>query len=190
MRLGLFGLTVLAVAGWGTSAMAADPGAVPPVGAVQTVTARPGVVPPGTSLVVETNDAIRTHRALRGTIYDGRVAESVQDQSGNVLIPRGSPVELVVRSLPYLGPGGVGMTELAIDARAVIVNGVTYPVETQVAPPNAGGLAIQQHSAQWLGGGETTGRVLTVGNRINVPADAMLAFRIEDPIRLQGYSRQ
>jgi hypothetical protein len=116
--------------GWATltllssiSCIAANKAALLPIGPVRTVTLEPGVVRPGTVLVVRTNDAVRTSKAYRSTIYLASVAESILDQNGTVLIPS----ELVVRYLPYLGPGGVGMTVLTLDIGAVTVSGVRYP---------------------------------------------------------------
>lgn len=146
--------------------------------AVHTVTAEPGVVPPGTFLVVRTSDTVSTRRAYRGTIYDAIVAEDVLDQSERVLIPKGSPIELAVRSFSFLGPGGVGMTELRLAALTVTVNGVRYPVETGETHEGLG--------ANRTGSGEGS-QLMTRGGGINVPTGTLLTFRIEDPIRLRGY---
>jgi hypothetical protein len=192
MRLYVFGFTVLAAAGLSSciGTGRADRAASLIPRPVRPVTAEPGVVPAGTWLVIRANDGVNTQRAFRGTIYDASVAEDVLDQNGSILIPKESPVELVVRSLSYLGPGGVGMTELTLGVHAVSVNGVRYPVVTETEePPNAGGLGVDRHAAKLIGGGEAAGQVLTVGSRISVPAETRLAFQIVDPIRLRGYRR-
>ena len=125
-----------------------SPADVLPPGPVSNVAEEPGVVPAGSSLVVQTEDAITAVRAMRATIYTANVAEDVVDQDGTVLIPKDSPVELGVRSLPYLGPGGVGMTELILEVRAVTVKGIRYPVATASANPGAGGLGLERASAR------------------------------------------
>jgi hypothetical protein len=163
--------------------------AVSPLGPVRTVTAEPGVVPPGTSLVVRTGDSVSTRRELRGTIYTATVAEDVVDQNGTVLIPTESPVELAVRSLPYLGPGGVGMTELVLEVRSLTIRGFSYPVATVSETPGAGGIGVDRNAAKLVAGDAAAGEVVTAGRRINVPADTLLAFRIDDPIRLTGFRR-
>ena len=43
--------------------------------------------------------------------------------------------------------------------------------------------------AKWIGGNEAGSEVQTRGHRISVPARAVLAFHIADPIRLRGYDR-
>jgi 3D (Asp-Asp-Asp) domain-containing protein len=177
MELWPFILTALTVAG----------AAVPPIGPVRTVTVEPGVLPPGTQIMVRTSDTVRTHKAFRSTVYGATVAEDIMDQNGTVLIPIGSPVELVVRSVPYLGPGGVGMTQLRLEVRAVTVNGFRYPVATGSEKPGAGGLWLDRDTAKWVSGDTAAGAVVTAGPKIYVPADSLLAFRIDDPIRLIGY---
>ncbi len=172
------------------SGIAADNAGLIAIGPVHTVTLEPGVVQPGTALVVRTKDAVRTNKAYRSTVYLASVAEDILDQNGAVLIPRESGVELLVRSLPYLGPGGAGMTVLTLDVGAVTVGGVRYPVETHDERPGAGGIGVDRGAAKWVGGDEAASHVVTRGRRINVPADTLLAFQIQAPIRLQGYRRQ
>lgn len=185
----ILGLTTLTVVALG-NCMAADNTGVPAINPVHTVTAEPGVVPPGTSLVVRTKDAVRTHRAYRGTVYLAGAAADVLDQSGAVLIPRDSPIELVVRPLSYLGPGGVGMTLLTLEIDAVTVGDVRYPVETHDEAPGPGGIGVNRGAAKWIGGSEqAAGPVVTRGRSIKVPADTLIAFQIQAPIRLRGYQR-
>ncbi len=187
MRLLSFALTMLTVTSFNNS-FGADRAASLPLGPVHAVTSEPGVVPSGTSLVIRTNDSVATRKAYRGTVYDASIADDVLDQNGSVLIPKESPVELVVRSLTYLGPGGVGMTELTLAMRSVTVNGVRYPVETRTDRPGAGGIGVDPSPARPVGN-ETAERLVTQGRRIDVPVETMLAFQTEDPIRLRGYLR-
>jgi hypothetical protein len=189
MRLLILGFTITAVAGLSGCTEPGGAGHVVslPDAPVHTVTAESGVVPPGTSLVIRTNDIVSTDRALRGTIYPASIAKDVLDQDGRVLIPKASPVELAVRPLTYLGPGGVGMMELALAIQAITVNGDRYPVATESGEPNAGGLGLDRYTPKWAGDGHAPSELMTRGSRINVPAEAVLAFQIDDPIRLKGY---
>jgi hypothetical protein len=104
MRLQVVSFTLLAVIGLSSCnrTVRADRDALVPPGAVRIVTSEPGVVPAETPLVVRTNDTVSTDRAFRGTIYDGSLAEDVLDQSGTVLIPKESPVELGYFRLGFL----------------------------------------------------------------------------------------
>lgn len=190
MRLHILGVAILTVATLSSriDASRVKGAAVLSRGAVRAITTESGVIPSGTSLIVRTNDTVKTHRAFRSTAFMASVAEEVLDQNGAVLIPKESPAEMVVRSLSYLGPGGAGMSELRLELSAVTVHGVRYSVDTD-REPLAGGLGLDNGAAKWIAGREASGRVLTRGRRINVPTNTVLAFQIEDPIRLRGYQR-
>lgn len=185
----IFSFATLTVVALGNCLAADNAGAIA-ISPVHAVATEPDVVPPGTSLVVLTKDTVKTRKAYRSTVYFASVATDVLDQDGAVLIPRESPIELVVRSLPYLGPGGVGMTILTLDIDAVTVRGVPYPVETDDKAPGAGGIGVDRGAVRWIGGSEeAAGHVVTGGHGINVPANTLLAFQIQAPIRLRGYAR-
>src|SRR5580700_883296 len=181
-----FALMTLASVGACLGQDLANPADPPPLGPLRIVAEEPGVVATGSSLVVQTDDAVTAVRAMRATIYFANVAEDVVDQNGTVLIPKDSPVELGVRSLPYLGPGGVGMTELILELRSVTVKGLRYPVATASEAPGAGGLGRARSGPRWVGGRAAQGEVLTSGSRIKVPARTLLAFQIAEPVRLTG----
>lgn len=191
MRIHIVNIAILAAVGLSGCMGAArtDLPELRPPGPVQTVTTEQGVVPPGTALVIRTNDNVITSKAYRDTVYDASVAEDVVDQHGTVLIPKGSPVELGVVSISFLGPGGEGMTKLVLGVRALTVNGMRYPVETAGNGwDRDGGLEEDRFTAKWVGGGGED-RVLTSGRRIDVPTGTLLAFRTDDPIRLKSYQR-
>jgi hypothetical protein len=189
MRHLILDLATLTVVALG-NCLAADSADAIAIGPVHAVTAEAGVVPPGTSVLVRTKDAVKTGKAYRGTIYFASAATDIVDENGVVLIQRESPIELVVRSVSYLGPGGVGMTLLTLDINAVVVRDVHYPVETDNEKPGAGGIGVNRGAVRWIGCSEESARhVVTRGARINVPADTLLAFQIQAPIRLRGYQR-
>jgi hypothetical protein len=185
----------------------------PPAGPVQTTTTERGVVPPGTSLVIRTNEEINAGDAAAGRTYSAIVAEDVVNQYGDILIHKNSPAELVVLEADR---GGVaGSSELTLGIRSVTVHGVRYPLETAAEEfEGREGLGANRRTAVWVGGGAALGsivgaiagggtgaaigaatgaaagglgQVLTRGDRIRVPAETLLTFNTEDPIRLQGY---
>jgi hypothetical protein len=78
--------------------------------------------------------------------------------------------------------------QLALDIEAINIKGVFYPVGTGGRPPLDGGLWARRYSAHWVGGAAVE-HFATYGDRINVPANALLAFQIEDPIRLRDRRR-
>lgn len=190
MKLFIAGFAVLTTIALSSCIAAAPPNRAGFLSATpaRITTAEPGVVPSGTSLLIRTNETVSTRRAARGTVYEAFVAEDVLDQNGSILIPKASPVELVVRSLPYLGPGGV-MTELTLGVRSITVNGATYPVETKTGTPDTGGFVADSDAPSVVGAGDSARQPITTGQRISVPSQTLLSFRIADPIRLRGYSR-
>jgi len=185
MRLYIVGLTLLAFARLTIGIGHAGTTAVPTLGFVGIVTVESGVVPPGTPLLVRTTEVVSTDKASRTAIYGGQVAEGVQDQNGNVLVPSMSPVELAVNQVAFLGPGGVGMWELVLDIRAMTVKGVRYEVET--AEGTSKGAGFEPQGAAAIAAEGRTRHVLTSGRRINVPAGTVLKFLTAEPIRLRDY---
>src|SRR5688572_11898891 len=69
-----------------------------------------GTIPNGTTIPVRTDDEINVTKT-DGRIYTGGVAEDVKDTRGDVALPRGTPVELIVRM--------VGPQEYALDLESV-----------------------------------------------------------------------
>jgi hypothetical protein len=185
MRLYTAGLTVLLLAGLTIGIGHVDPAAAPTLGFVRIVTVESGVVPPGTQLFIRTNEVVSTNRAFRSAIYGGQVAEGVQDQNGNVVIPSMSPVELTVKKVGFLGPGGVGMWEFVLDIRAITVKDVRYEVET--AEGRNRGAGFEPQGALAVAAEGPTHHVRTSGRRINVPAGTVLKFQTAEPIRLRDY---
>jgi hypothetical protein len=189
MKRLLIDLAILTIVVSGTC-LAANSADGIPVGPVRVITAERGVVPPGTAIVVRTGDKVKTGKAFRSTMYFASIATDILDENGDALIPRDSPVELVVRSVPYLGPGGVGTTLLTLDIDAITVRDVRYPVETDDKRPGPGGIGVDRDSATWICANEDAAHlVITRGHSIDVPANTLLAFPIQAPIRLRGYQR-
>jgi hypothetical protein len=171
-------------------------------------------IPAGTTINVRTNQSINA-KDSNGQVFSGYVDEDVRDRRGNIAIPRGSDVELVVRKL--------SRTDLALDMDSVMVNGQRYGIETQENVVEAGqdqGLGANKRTGKYVGGGAVLGaiigaiagggkgaaigagagaaagagaQVLTRGRSIDVPAESLLTFRLEQPMRLgiadQGYMR-
>jgi hypothetical protein len=156
MTISTFGFALMTMASVGAClgqdlASPADP---PPLGPVRIVAEEPGVVPAGSSLVVQTNDAVTAVRAMRATIYSANVAEDVVDQDGTVLIPKDSPVELGVRSLSYLGPGGAAGTG-STNWSGFELRGATnsyFAVEAEWYVPSVSAeTGIATYSTIWIG---------------------------------------
>ncbi len=179
-----------------------------PAGPVQTATTEPGVIPSGTTFAVRTNETISSDQP--GKTYPSQVAQDIVDQSGTLLVPKGSPAQLIILQT---GSGGtVGTPTMELGVHSVTVNGKTYNVTTAGATERGDeGLGRNRRTAEMVGGGAVLGtligavagggkgaaigaavgaaggaaaQVLTRGKEIRVPAETVLTFRLNQPWRL------
>jgi hypothetical protein len=133
------------------------------------------------------------------------------DPNGVVVIPRGSPARLAVVSNDESTTGG---HNLSLALQSIQVNGRNYVVETNTTNGGAGGTGIgkNKRTAEYVGGGAVVGtvigaiagggkgavigaiagggagagaQVLTKGRQVNVPAESVLTFRLDQPMRLR-----
>jgi hypothetical protein len=140
------------------------------------------------------------------------VAQDITDETGRVVIPRGSQAELVVRNVEDQGTV-TGNSELALALNSVTINGQRYMVNTQtVSQENNEGIGKNKRTATMVGGGAVLGtligaiagggkgaaigavtgaaagagaQVLTRGKEVKVPAESKLKFRLDQPLYLQ-----
>ena len=181
-----------------------------PSGPTQTNTADRNLIPAGTSLIIRTNESIETKQA--GKTYSAEVAENVENQSGQILVPRGSPAELVV--LETSGGGTVGTPTLALGVRSITVNRRRYTITTAAHEQQGKeGIGANRRTAEMVGGGAllgtligaaagggkgaavgavlgaaggATAQVLTRGGEVRVPAETLLTFRLEQPWQMNA----
>jgi hypothetical protein len=173
-----------------------------------------GTIPNGTTIPVRTNEEINVTKA-DGRVFTGSVDEDVKDTRGNVALPRGTDVELMVR--------GVGNNEYALDLESITVNGNRMGVQTDnaaVAPEKEEGLGANSRTGRYVGGGAAIGaiigaiaggkkgaaiggavgaaggasaQVLTRGKAVKVPSESLVTFRLQQPLRTgvadNGFSR-
>jgi hypothetical protein len=172
----------------------------------------PGLIPAGTTFAIRTNQEINTAQA--GQTFSAQVEQDIMDQSGGLLVPKGSPAELIVVETSSGGTTGTRTMELAV--RSVSVNGRSYPIVTGGLERRGDeGLGANRRTAEMVGGGAVLGtligaiagggkgaaigaavgaaggataQVLTRGEEIRVPAESVLTFRLDQPWRLEGYS--
>jgi len=158
----------------------------------------------GTFIPVRTTQAIASSRS-DGHIYAGVVAEDVWDDYSRLAapaIPRGSRVELVVRTAPD--------NDLILDLQAVYAHGQRY--ELNAAPERIDSVEGHRRSddrAGFVGGGAILGTVIGAiagggkgaaigaaagaatglslsyrGRSVRVPAGSMLTFRLDRPLEI------
>lgn len=171
-----------------------------------------GRIEGGTQITVRTTENI-DERSLDDRVFAGEVAEDVTDMSGRVAIPRGSPVELVVRDERD--------GDMVLDLDSVVINGQRFGVragnERVDAAPRRDD---DRRTGTYVGGGALLGTIigavtgggkgaligaaagaaagagagiLTRGHEIRVPQDALVTFRLERPLDVgaadEGYDR-
>lgn len=167
-------------------------------------------IPAGTNIVVRSNEAIDSTSASEGQTFPASVSQDIVDTAGNVVVPRGSEAELVVRNAN--SGGTTGSPDLVLDLQSLKVGNQRYLVSsTPVTETNNQGLGKNKRTAEMVGGGALLGtligavagggkgaaigavagaaagagaQVLTRGKEVKVPAETQLTFSLQQPIKL------
>lgn len=162
------------------------------------------VIPSGSEIVVRTNEAIDSGISGQDRAYYAQVDHDVVDASGNVMVPRGSDARLIVRN--------IGNNRIALDLQSVTVNGRSYVVNSDdVTRAGRQGVGENRRTGEFVGGGAVLGtllgaiagggkgaaigalaggaagvgaEVLTKGDRVKVPAETVLTFRLDSALNL------
>lgn len=171
-------------------------------------------VPDGTELVVRTNEAIDSTNAAEGRTFSGTIDQDVTGASGQVLIPKGSNTDLIIRKVS--SGGTTGSPEVALDIQAINIGGHHYVVSTSdIKQGNNSGIGKNKRTGEYIGGGAAVGtvlgaiagggkgavigaiagaaaggtaQVLTKGKEVKVPAETTLKFRLDRPLTLRATS--
>jgi hypothetical protein len=166
----------------------------------------------GTALSVRTNEVIDSRNATEGQAFTGTIATDVLDNTGSVVIPAGSDVELVIRSAN--GGSLSSASELMLDLNSVTVDGSKYFISTDDLERQGGqGVGANKQTAIMVGGGAALGsiigavvgggkgaaigaaigggaglgtEVLTKGKQVRVPSETILNFKLDQDLRLQA----
>jgi hypothetical protein len=161
-------------------------------------------IPAGTNVKVRTDQAIDVRERANGRVYTGRVAEDVRGDSGNILIPRGANAELVVQN--------VSERDMVLDLESISFGGRRYMVNAEAYDRSRHeGVGSNKRTGEFVGGGAALGailgavagggkgaaigavaggaagagtQVLTKGSAINIPAESVLTFRVDQPLQL------
>ncbi len=162
-------------------------------------------IPNGTQLAIRTNEVIDSATSAVGQQFSAVMYADVLDSSGAVVIPKGSDVELVIRS--------TAGSDLVLDIDSLVVAGQRYVVSTSDLEQKGGqGIGANRRTAEMVGGGAAVGaiigaivgggkgaaigagvgaaggagvEVLTKGKEVRVPAETILNFRLDTDLRLQ-----
>jgi len=104
-------------------------------------------------------------------VYYGIVDQDVRGNNGQLAIPRGSKVELIVRVERD--------NDLILDLESVMVNGQRYAIQTEanrVESPRDNSLVGAIVGA--VNGGQVRGR------SVRIPRETLLSFRIDRPLSI------
>jgi hypothetical protein len=170
-------------------------------------------IPPGTDITVRTMNSIHADAPDENRVYEASVDREVRDRDGQVAIPRGATAELVVRRvegndlLLDLRAVRVNGRRYILDTEDVVEHG-GHEKE---------GVGENRRTGKYLGGGALIGGIIgaiagggkgaaigaasgaavgagaqmaTRGRTVRVPAESLLTFRLEHPIRITEYSNQ
>jgi hypothetical protein len=185
--------------GSGTAARNSVPST--PKGPVATSPAAHGVIGAGTELVIRTTEAISSTRDEAGKTYSAEVANDIVDQGSNMLVPKGSRAQLTL-----LATGdNTEASDRQLAVLSITVNGKTYQVTA--APQGSGTAAGSASSGNSTGSadraaflGEVLGETRAAagversdqpkarGKEVNIPANTVIRFRLENSILLKGYT--
>jgi hypothetical protein len=169
-------------------------------------------VPAGTELAVRTNEAIDSKVAKENQTFSGQIEQDVLGPSGEVIVPKGSPVELVIRKIS--AGGMTGSPEMVLDVQAITVASRRYVVSTADMEQKSGtGIGMNKRTAEMVGGGAALGtilgavagggkgaaigalagtaagagaQVLLKGKEVRVPTETILTFKVDQAISLQA----
>lgn len=177
----------------------------------------PNEVPAGTQIKIRTDHQIEARDQSDGRVYGGTVAEDVMGPDGKLLIPRGAVAELVVAN--------VGPRDMRLDLDSITIRDHRYMVAASTYNrARHEGIGENKHTGEFVGGGALLGTIvgaiagggkgaaigmlagagagagaehLTRGNFINIPAESIITFRLQQPLRLgrgewahdRGYTR-
>ena len=169
----------------------------------------PETIPVGTEIAVRTDEAITIKERSNGRTYAGSVSQDVIAGDGTLLIPRDSRAELAVRS--------VDDSDLVVDLESVTVNGRRYAVNAESYNRSRGtGLGKNKRTGEYVGGGAVNGTIIgaiagggkgaaigaiagggagagaqvaTRGKAINIPAESVLRFKLNQTLESGSGSR-
>jgi hypothetical protein len=167
---------------------------------------------PGTEISVRNEETIDSSKAVEGQTFPAEVTQDVLDAAGNVVIPRGSNAQVVIRSASK-GGRFRGTSDLVMDLASVSIDGRKYELSTaDLAERGHSGIGANRRTGEFTGGGAAIGaiigaiagggkgaaigagsgagagaltQILTKGT-IKVPVETVLTFRLDQPLRVRA----
>jgi len=179
------------------------------------VTTRTYELAVGTEVPVRSEETIDSARAAEGQTYAAEVTTDIRDANGDVVIPSGANAQIVIRSA---AKGGRirGSSDLVLDLASVSVGGQMYQISTtDMVKQGKTGMGANKRTAEYTGGGAAIGaiigaiaghgkgaalgaasgagagaitQIVTKGGSIKVPAETVLTFKLDRPLRVVAAS--
>jgi hypothetical protein len=168
-------------------------------------------LPVGTKVAVRTFETIDSATSSEGHTFPGEVTKNVVDGTGKIVIPARSNVEIVIKSASK-GGRFRGTSDLVLDLKSVTIGGKRYGIETAaISKVGKQGLGANKRTATYTGGGAALGAIIgaiagggkgaaigavsgagagaatqtiTKGGSIKVPAETILTFQLDHPLRI------
>jgi len=164
-------------------------------------------LPQGTQIKVRTDSSIPAKPAA-DTHFSATISKDVTDSSGNVLIPHGSPAQLVAV------PTEDGK-DTNLDLRTVTINGKRFLLEAKGKSTGGEGLGANKRTGMYVGGGAAIGAVLgallgggkgaaigaivggaggagtqvMTGKKKDLPAETELTYKLAEDLQLTPMTR-
>jgi len=159
---------------------------------------------------VRTNERIDSRDVVEGQTFSAQIEEDIRDTDGSVAIPRGSDVWLVTRRVEVNG-------DITLDVDSISVSGRRYRVSTsdEELQSRKDGVGGNARTGRYVGGGAVLGaiigaiagggkgaaigaasgagagaaaQIITRGREVHVPAESVIRFRLDRPLRLRLWS--
>jgi hypothetical protein len=175
------------------------------------VTTKTYELPAGSEISVRTDELIDSETATEGQTFSAQVTRDATDANGDVVIPRRTPAQVVIKSATK-GGRFRGASDLVLDLQAVTISGKPYAIDTtDVAKKSKSGVGANRRTAEYTGGGAALGaiigaiagggkgaaigagagagagaltQVLTRGRTIKVPAESVLTFNLDKSLKV------
>jgi len=180
----------------------------PPANAVTTKT---NTLPVGTSVPVRVEETIDSGKAVEGQTFAAEVTRDLKDADGDVVIPRGSNAQIVIRSASAGGKFR-GKSDLVLDLASVSIDGRRHQLSTtDWRQKGRDGVGVNKRTGAFAGGGAAVGaiigaiagggkgaaigagsgagagaaaEIITKGGAIKIPVESVLTFQLDRALRV------
>ncbi len=175
------------------------------------VTTKTYVLPEGTEVAVRSEETIDSGVAVEGQTFAAEVSGSIKDAAGDVVIPDGANATIVIKSSSR-GGRFHDASDLVLDLDSIAIAGRKYRLSTaDLVEKGKDGVGGNKRTAKFVGSGAAIGAVigaitgggkgaaigagsgagggavaeiLTKGGSIKVPAESLLTFKLDAPLKV------